>query len=137
MGALLLADRRYLAKYGQSSSQVRGFVGLAGPYSFTPREPDIVEVFGDLEDFSQMQVDTFLDGNEPPMFLLHGLDDQIVGRINIERVEAAAEKVGGDISSKYYPGLSHAGILGEFAAPLQEDSMLVSDMVDFFQTHSR
>jgi len=133
MGALVLADQRYLAEYEISPEQVSGFVGLSGPYSFTPQEEGIVEVFGDLDDYSPMQVDNFVDGNEPPMLLLHGLDDRTVGRINIERLQPVLESNNVEVISRFYPDTDHTSILANFSAPLQADSELINDMVEFMR----
>lgn len=135
MGALVLADQSYLAEYGISPEQISGFVGLSGPYSFTPREEDIIEVFGGMSDYSPMQVDTFVDGNEPPMLLLHGLDDRTVGRINIDRLQPVLEDNNVEVISRFYPDTDHTSILANFSAPFQADSELLQDMVDFMQAH--
>lgn len=131
MGALVLADQRYLAEYDISPDQVSGFIGLSGPYSFTPQEEDIIEVFGDMTDYRPMQVDNFVDGGEPPMLLLHGLDDRTVGRINIDRLQPVLEDNGVEVISRFYPDTDHTGILANFSAPYQADSELFQDMIDF------
>lgn len=47
MGALLATDAHYLAAEGkQTQTVMRGFIGLAGPYAFTPDEPDLEDMFG-------------------------------------------------------------------------------------------
>lgn len=135
MGALVLANRSYLADYDISPMQVSGFIGLAGPYSFTPQEQDIIEVFGDMQDYSPMQIDTFVDGNEPPMLLLHGLDDRTVGRINIERLQPALENANIEVTSRFYKDTDHTSILANFSAPYQADSELLTDMMEFIELH--
>lgn len=131
MGALVLTDQRYLAEYDISPDQVSGFIGLSGPYSFTPQEENIIEVFGDMTDYRPMQVDNFVDGGEPPMLLLHGLDDRTVGRINIDRLQPVLEDNGVEVTSRFYPDTDHTGILANFSAPYQADSELLQDMIDF------
>lgn len=137
MGALVLADQSYLADYDISPTQVSGFIGLAGPYSFTPQEQDIIEVFGDMQDYSPMQVDTYVDGNEPPMLLLHGLDDRTVGRINIERLQPALENANIEVTSRFYEDTDHTSILANFSAPYQAGSELLADMMEFIELHIR
>lgn len=135
MGALVLTDKSYLAEHDLSPSQISGFIGLSGPYSFTPQAQEVVEVFGDMEDYAAMQVDTFVDGTEPPMLLLHGEDDRTVGRINIERLQPVLEQNNVEVTSRFYPDTEHADILGNFSAPLQADSELLNDMIEFMQAH--
>src|SRR5262249_25592652 len=87
--APLTADPHYLAHEGQDRSTViRGFAGLAGPYAFTPSEPDLEDMFGPPERYPAMQVTTFIDGTQPPMLLLYGGSDTTVRRYNLDRLEA-------------------------------------------------
>lgn len=47
IGALLATDSHYLANEGKNrSSLIHDFVGLSGPYAFTPDEPDLEDMFG-------------------------------------------------------------------------------------------
>lgn len=133
MGALALADQRYLQSYAKQPNQVRGFIGLAGPYSFEPRAEDIVEVFAGLNDYSQMQVDTFVDGNEPKMLLLHGMDDSIVASFNSDRLKTALDEHQIESRQIFYQGIDHAGIIGEFAAPYEANSEVVADILAFIE----
>ena len=66
IGALLTADPQYLAAQGKTPRQViASFVGLAGPYSFTPDEADLMDMFGPPDRYPQMQATSFITGHEP------------------------------------------------------------------------
>lgn len=80
IGALLATDKRWLARVDMQPRDLAGFIGLAVPYDFMPiTEPDLVGMFGDTpaQQRRSQPVD-FVDGNEPPMLLLQGTDDNTV-----------------------------------------------------------
>jgi acetyl esterase/lipase len=130
IGALLTADPAYLAHEGKDrSAVVHGFAGLAGPYSFTPDEPDLEDMFGPPDHYPAMQVTRFIDGSQPPMLLLHGDTDIAVKRYNLDRLEARIREKGGSVKSIIYPGVDHIWILGalswvNFRGPPVLDNML-------------
>ncbi len=112
-GAVLAANPAYLAHEGKDRSAViRGFAGLAGPYAFTPDEPDLMDIFGPPERYPAMQVTTFIDGTQPPMLLLYGDSDTTVKRFNLDRLEARIHEKGGAVKSVIYPGTDHLWIVG-------------------------
>ncbi len=134
IAGLLTADERYLRDAG-AEGVVKGFAGLAGPYHFNPKEPVFVEIFGPPENFPQMQVSTFIDGNEPPMMLLHGLEDKLVGRINVDRLSAALETAGACHQVKFYDDLGHDGIISGFTW-IFRGRPVVDDVADYFRAIS-
>lgn len=107
------ADAHYIARRGKSRSLViHDFAGLAGPSAFTPDEPDLEDMFGPPNTYSNMQVTTFIDGRQPPMLLLYGDADKIVKYENLERLEHAIKEKGGAVQTKIYHDADHAGLVG-------------------------
>jgi acetyl esterase/lipase len=138
IGALLTADPHYLAREGQNRSAViRGFAGLAGPYAFTPSEPDLEDMFGPPERYPAMQVTTFIDGTQPPMLLLYGSSDTTVRRSNIERLEATIRERGGIVKSIVYPGVDHIWIAGALSRINFRGPPVLDDMLAFFDSIAR
>ncbi len=137
MGALLAADERYLAAQGKDRGLIKSFVGLAGPYHFTPDEDDLIDMFGPESEYPQMQLGTFIDADDPPMLLLWGEKDDLVGIINIENTIAAAEGRGFKprITAKTYPSLDHTGIMSAFTWVFEKKSSVVSDVLEFLKRH--
>lgn len=133
IGALIAADEQYLKAQGESRSIIKSFAGMAGPYAFTPDEPDLEDMFGPPARYPQMQVPTFVDGQEPPMLLLYGADDKTVGKFNLDRLQAAIEKKGGCVQSKVYPGLDHAWLVGSLSWLGVGKPDVLGDMTDFFK----
>ena len=133
-GALLAADKRYLAAVGKSPGQViASFAGLAGPYSFTPDEPDLEDIFGPPSRYPAMQVTSFIEGREPPMLLLWGDADVTVKRYNLDRLQAAIEAKGGRVRSIVYRGADHISVLGALSWLNTKGHPVREDLARFFR----
>ena len=136
IGAMLLADRSFLNDVDLTPDVYRSFVGISGPYHFTPGISKFKTIFGPPENYSNMQASHFVDGDEPPMLLMHANNDTIVGYSNIERFSAAIEKAQGSVEIKRYLGIGHFLIMGQFSARLGDDKGVVADAVAFMRQHS-
>jgi acetyl esterase/lipase len=135
IGALLAADAHYLAAEGKSRSAViHDFAGLAGPYAFTPDEPDLEDMFGPPANYPKMQVPTFIDGAQPPLLLLHGATDVTVKAINAERVAARAKTAGGCVRTMSYPGVDHIGIISALSWFNPKHVPVADDVARFFRS---
>ncbi len=135
VGALLAADARYLAREGKKVNDViASFVGIAGPYAFTPDAPDLIDMFGPPEKYPQMQASNFIDGTEPAMLLLWGQKDNLVGTINIEKMQAAINSKHGKATIISYPALDHVSLISTFSK-LGPKSDLPQDVLNFIAAH--
>jgi acetyl esterase/lipase len=138
IGALLASDPSYLAQLGKDRNAViRGFAGLAGPYSFTPDAPDLKDIFGPPERYAMMQATTFIDGSQPPMLLLYGDADTVVKRINLDRLGARIRERGGSVKSIVYPGVNHIWILGALSWLNFRGPPVLADTLTFFDAAER
>lgn len=133
IGALIAADAHYLEAYGSSPKDIKAFAGLAGPYAFTPEEDDLKDMFGPPENYPNMQVPTFINGDEPPMLLLWGEEDSVVGKINIDRLVPEIKKHGGVVETQYYPDFGHIGIVANLA---RSPDPVAQDCDQFFKRQS-
>ena len=134
LGGMLLTDERYLKKFDLSPLDVRGFSGLAGPYNFTPTRPNLLIVFGPEENYPNMQTMNFVNGNEPPMLLLHGAEDDTVGVKNQEVLLEKLIAVGNKSTAVLYPDLTHISILMSLTPALKNGSTTLADMDSFFKS---
>lgn len=132
IAALLTFDERYLAQAG-SPGMIRSLVGLAGPYDFTPDEQVFVDIFGPAEAFPQMQVPTFVDGDEPPVLLLHGLDDSIVVDRHSRELTQAVRDAGGCAKAIYYPEVDHLAVIGGFTWVFRDSEPMVHDVARYLK----
>lgn len=135
IGALLVSDAGYLMAVDSPDAYkaIKGFAGLAGPYSFTPKEEDLVEIFGPSSQFPQMQVPTFIKGVEPPLLLLTGAKDTTVESSNAERLAQAVRSKGGSVETKVYKDIDHTQIIGVFSTFLESKAPVVDDVTAFFK----
>jgi acetyl esterase/lipase len=135
IGALIVTDDRYLAAAGVPRENIRGFVGLAGPYAFDPLKYAITrDAFAGLETAEPAQPMTYVDGDEPPMLLLHGAADETVWPVNAhvfaERVNAA----GGRAEVIDVPDAGHIGLLLSLSEAFRGSGEVFAVIVRFLST---
>ncbi len=134
IAALITANPKYLAEQGKDRDQViKSFAGLAGPYDFTPEEKDLVDMFGPPANYPLMRPVTYATGKMPPLLLLHGADDKIVGRFNYEHLRDKVLKDGGSVETKLYKGIDHVWIVGALSWLGRDKAPVLDDMVRFFK----
>jgi acetyl esterase/lipase len=134
IGALIAADSHYLAALGKKRSDViQDFAGLAGPYSFTPDEPDLMDMFGPPGNYPKMQVTTFIDGTQPPMLLLRGDKDTTVKRENLDKLQAKIHEKGGCGRSIIYTDIDHVDILVALSWAGKRGADVADDIAKFFR----
>jgi acetyl esterase/lipase len=138
IGALLAADPHYLADEEKNRSLViYDFVGLAGPYAFTPDEPDLEDMFGPPGNYPTMQATTFIDGTQPPMLLLYGDQDTAVKLANLEKLEQRIRHHGGCVRSRIYRGIDHSAIIGALSWWNPQKISILDDITKFFEACSQ
>lgn len=134
IGALLAADPRYLAGEGKDRSRtIADFTGLAGPYAFTPDEPDLEDMFGPPSNYPNMQVTTFIDGTQPPMLLLYGDQDRAVKSANLEKLQQRITARGGCVRTHIYHEADHTDLISALSWWNPQHVSVVQDMVTFFE----
>lgn len=130
IAALLTMDERYLAGTAAEGA-VRGLIGMSGPYDFAPESASFIDMFGPPERFDQMQLPTFVDGGEPPMLLMHGIDDAIVDLRHSDELAALVRDAGGCVRTRFYPDYGHVGVMSAFSWVFRETAPMVGDVVAF------
>jgi acetyl esterase/lipase len=136
MAALLATDGHYLYAQKLEKSDLRGVIGLAGPYDFLPlTDPTLEDVFP-IQTRPASQPINFVQGDEPPMFLAAGTRDTIVDPGNTDRLAAKLKASGDLVKVKHYSGLSHATLIGVVGAPLREVAPVLDDVVRFIDSTS-
>ncbi|HEY1503662.1 MAG TPA: alpha/beta hydrolase [Stellaceae bacterium] len=134
--AMLALDGRWLGQVGiDPRRDLRGFVGLAGPYDFLPLDDDSGPVLGSAPDPRQTQPITFVAGGEAPMLLATGLDDTTVQPRNTMRLAEALRAHKSPVTVKTYPGVGHVRLIADLAAPLQSKATpVIEDVVAFLSS---
>jgi acetyl esterase/lipase len=127
--AMLAYDQRWL---GSDHAAIRGFVGLAGPYSFLPLDSPVTRAaFGRSPDLNATQPVTHAGAGDPPALLLVAAQDRLVFPRNSERLAAALQAGGVPAEVRTYDEVGHVGILTAMSRPLRRKAPVVRDLTDF------
>ena len=137
--AMLAYAPEYLARAGVATENVRGFVGLAGPYDFRPLTGVATRaLFGypDTPDATQPIHQVRRDGRRlPPALLLTASEDSVVNPGNSARLATALRAAGGSAREIAYPGLGHTRLVGSLAVPLRGFAPVLEDIAGFLAAH--
>jgi acetyl esterase/lipase len=140
IAGLLATDAHWLAPYAMQPRQLAGFIGLAGCYDFMPipaNEKDMLGMFGRTpEEQARAQPVRFVDGDEPPMLLLHGTADKEVEPTNSQSLADAVHRVHGDVTLKFYPGVKHSELVFAFSRPFRDSAHTLDDVLAFVENRS-
>ena len=138
IGALLATDDRWLQGVGMQPKQLRGFIGLAGPYDFLPlTDPDFIDMFGPTHTVQlNSQPVHFVTGDEPPMLLMQGTTDKIVWPRNARSLGATLENAGESARVTLYPDIGHFAILFAMSRPLRGKAPVLDDTLAFIREHA-
>ena len=113
--AMLALNPEYLKAVGMSRSELKGVVGLAGPYNFLPiTDPTLRVIFSPPEKFAQTQPVFWVDGQNPPMLLVSGRNDTVVPMSNTRDLAQRIKDGGGAVDTILYDDLSHGMIVASF-----------------------
>lgn len=128
IAALLATDERYL---GPRRALIEAWVGLAGPYQFVPKDEN-ARILASPDGRPNMAADA-ADAATPPTLLLVAGDDEVVGQVNADKLEAKLQSLGVPVQRKTYPGVHHATLVGGlgasfgFIAPVRADVLTYLD----------
>lgn len=135
--AMLALDDKFLAAVGGTREWLSGMIGLAGPYDFLPiYDPTLRDLFGPPENFQNTQPVFHTDGNNPPLLLMAGQDDEVVQARNTDSLRRAVVAAGGAVDVVMYPKMSHEKIVASIATRLQSTSDVVAHISGFIQQHA-
>lgn len=137
LAAMLALNGEYLKAVGGSRGWLKGMIGLAGPYDFMPiTAPDLRDMFGPPERFPESQPIFFVDGQNPPLLLMHGEDDEDVWVKNTRNLAKAVGEAGGGVETVIYPKLGHRWIIAAISAPLRSRNDVISHIREFVNRHA-
>lgn len=133
--AMLAIDQSWL---GEDRAALRGFVGLAGPYSFLPLDSPVTRAaFGGASDLPATQPIAHAGRGDPPTLLLTAGKDRLVFPQGAERLAAALKANGVAVEHRTYQQVGHIGILTAIARPFRGKAPVLEDVVAFARTVTR
>jgi len=111
--ALMLAlDGQWLARRGMNHRDLAGAIGIAGPYvGDFPRHWAVRPVFAGQPELAPLLPESFVTADAPPLLLLGGGLDMVVGPHHLRSMAERVIQAGGRVESRVYPGIGHLGIL--------------------------
>jgi acetyl esterase/lipase len=134
----LAADRRWLAEVALDPKRdLRGVIGMAGPYDFLPiKDEELKIVFGPEGERPKTQPINYVDGDEPPLLLLRAGNDTVVDPGNSERLARKVEQKNGKATLKTYSRVGHLSIVGTFSPLLSFLAPARDDLIQFVREQS-
>lgn len=141
IAALLATDPSWLAGVGLAPRDLAGCIGLAGVYLFLPEDSDdddMLAVFGDDRAVQESAMPLgFVRGAEPPMLLLHGLDDDEVDPADSRLMADALRTHGDEVELRLYPDVDHSSLLFALAPSRRARAPALDDVLAFVRAHPR
>jgi len=114
IAALVMLDPQYLQAKQMVPADIKGFIGLSGPYDFLPMtDPLVVEVFKGDANLPESQPINYAQfgAQAPPMLLIHGADDRLVYPKNSVNLAAKVNAAGGHAEVVVLPATGHVKTL--------------------------
>ena len=137
IASLVVADERYFKKEGVSRKNIRGIIGLAGPYAFNPGKFYLTKVFGGKENFPDSQVINFIKGKEPPFLLLHGVKDDLVNPIQSTVLANRIREKGGEVRVIKFKKLDHKTLIASLSRLFKSDRTVLNKISEFICTNTK
>ena len=133
--AMLAFDARWLAPTGHATSELAGFIGLAGPYDFLPMtNPQTQPVFFHPNYPPNTQPLDHASRQAPRSFLGAPEHDQVVDpQRNTVGLADKLRSLGAPVEVHLYPRASHVLLAGAFAAPLRWIAPVLPQVVAFIE----
>ncbi|WP_247870087.1 alpha/beta hydrolase [Methylophaga sp. SB9B] len=136
IAAMLSVNPHYLQQAGLETEQLRGMIGLAGPYDFLPlTSPTLKQIFGDDASQWQSQPVNFVGEDHPPTLLLVGNNDRTVLPRNSYRFAEKLKQYGNDVELIELSNYGHVAMVAKLAKPLRGDGALLAPIVSFVEQH--
>jgi acetyl esterase/lipase len=133
IAAMLAANTGYLQATGVDRRELRGLVGIAGPYDFQPRHYRwLRDIFEDADDRAIQPV-SHATAPLPPALLLHGTADRLVAPRNSEQLAAAWRAARASVDLRLYDEVDHLTIVGAFADFLRARAPTRADVLAFIE----
>ena len=133
IASLLATDDQYLENANADIQALDGCIGLAGPYNFLPLSSKrLKEIFPENIRVNSQPIN-FVDGDEMPFLLLHGLKDTTVQPRNSRTFAAQINSMSGKVTAKYYPDVGHVEIIKPFVRGFEGSVPTIQDINEFIQ----
>jgi acetyl esterase/lipase len=119
--AMLALDPGLLGAVGMSPHDLRGWIGLAGPYDFLPiQNPDVRPVFFWPDSPPQSQPINHVSRGAPPALLMASRDDDLVNPTrNTGGLARKLRQAGVPVQDFYFARTGHATLVATLSRPMR------------------
>lgn len=133
--AMLALDGDLLAAAGMSPKDLRGWIGLAGPYDFLPIEnPAVRPVFFWPDSPPQSQPINHVSRGAPPALLIAASEDDLVNPTrNTGGLAHKLRAAGVPMQDFYYSRPNHITLVATLSRPLRGLAPVLDQVVDFIK----
>ena len=132
IGSLLALDARYLRAHGIEPSIIRGFIGIAGPYTLNPAKwPIVRDIFSSADPAESARPIKLVRERAAPMLLLHGALDRVAKAQNSVHFAEALKSAGSPVELKLYPRIGHFEIIVAFVWGWRWRARILDDVDEF------
>ncbi|MBU8538593.1 alpha/beta hydrolase [Falsiroseomonas tokyonensis] len=117
IAAALALDPRWLEAAGLPGGRgaLAGGVLLAAPISWQPNYEPVISIFANAPGGRiEAAPEPAILAGAPPMLLLHGEADVVVGALHARNLAAGLQAAGRPVRLLLYPGVGHVGIMTDF-----------------------
>jgi acetyl esterase/lipase len=132
--AYLALNHEFLARRGANPDWIAGLVGLSGPYVLAPNTRALNRIFAAPWGESDWQPLRFVDGQAPPTFLAHGLEDSVVAVAQTEKLRDALEAKGVRVETELYPDTGHSATIAGFSKAARGSAPTLDQAIAFLGT---
>ena len=138
--AMVALDASLLARHGMRPHDLRGWIGLAGPYDFLPIEnPTARPVFFYPDTPASSQPIHHVTAEAPPALLIApapGKDKLVNPQRNTGGLAAALRAQHRPVTETYFDTVSHATLVASLAGPLRMLAPTLDDISAFIDANS-
>ncbi len=137
IAALLATDDQWLQTVGMTPKDITGFIGLAGPYDFLPLKEQVYRnILGRTHaEAEKSQPVRFVNGDEPPMLLMQGLDDHTVAPKNARSMARAMHAHDEEAELRLFTNVNHAWLLLSLWHGFRGKAPTLRDTLRFIKKH--
>ncbi|QKG68429.1 alpha/beta hydrolase [Pseudomonas sp. B14-6] len=133
--AMLALDPGLLGAVGMSPHDLRGWIGLAGPYDFLPiQNPDVRPVFFWPDSPPQSQPINLVSRGAPPALLMASRDDDLVNPTrNTGGLARKLRQAGVPVQDFYFARTGHATLVATLSRPMRGLAPVLDEVSAFIR----
>lgn len=131
--AMLALDPRWLGAVGHAPTELKSWIGMAGPYDFLPiGDPATQVAFSWPDTPADSQPLVHANAKAPRTLLMAAKNDKLVDPVrNTQALAAKLRNDGVDVTLRIYERVSHVTLIGSLGTPLRFLAPTREDIVAF------